>query len=289
MSVGKARVIYMGRSGLVTTQNSPDWSYLYEKGLIPNPEFVVGDRVVLPDGREFRYSKAGVGGVESEFGAGYIKKTNTNAVAPTQATLGDPGFPSPALVQCGKAGSQFVTVTIDTTVGVLATGVLAQDELRGGYVVIANGTLQHPQFRGIVGHPALATAGGSLTIRLDAALTADVVASTTNIELIGNPYVQLVCGNSINTGYVSFLGVPVVSATVNQYFWLQTKGPCWITSNGNTCNSANDRTCYFVANGSVVSGADVTYAGNSYQLAGYAMDMSSSGASNAPIIMLACN
>jgi hypothetical protein len=287
MSVGKAKVIYMGRSGQVTTQNSPDWSFLYEKGLIPNPEFVVGDRVALPDGREFRYAKAGTLGVVPELGAGQLRKSNTNAVAPTQATLGDPGFPSPALVACGKTGSQFVTVTIASSFGHLATGVMTQDELRGGYIVIGNGTSQHPQMRGIIGHPALAAAG-ALTLHLDAALTADVTVGTTNIEVFMNPYVDV----SIGAGdslceYSSILGVPTVVATVGQYFWLQTKGPCWVTSAGATCDGAFDRQLFWDKSGLVVSGGDITV-DNGYQIAGYAMDASSNGSSNAPLVMLNC-
>ena len=286
MSQGKARANYLGREGIVQTSNSPDWSFIYSASSIQDPQWNVGDRVVLPDGRVFRYAKAGTGGVVTEFGAAYLKKTNTNAVAPAQATLADPGFPSPSLVACGAAGSQYVTVTIDTTVGHLATGVLSQDELRGGYVVVGNGSSQHPDFRGILGHPALATTGGALTLHLDAPLKTAVTVATTNIELIGNPYIDLVNGNYSPNDYVSFMGMPAVGATVGQYFWIQTWGPCWITSNNSTCTSASDRDIFFVSNGSCVSGADITYAGHAYQRAGTAMDASSSGSSNAPMVML---
>jgi hypothetical protein len=87
---------------------------------------------------------------------------------------------------------------------------------------------------------------------------------------------------------VTFVGVPAVGATSGQYFWVQTWGPAWITSNSNTCDSANDRNIFFVANGSVVSGGDITHTTDHpiFQQAGVALDMSGSSASNAPFVLL---
>jgi len=138
----------------------------------------------------------------------------------------------------------------------------------------------------ITGNPAL-TAAGICRIYLDSPLTTAVTVGTTNIELIMNPYVDLV-----NTGlgdspceYGSVLGVPAISATVGQYFWVQTWGPCWVTSAGNTSNGAYDRQLFWDKSGLVVSGADITIE-NGYQPAGFSIDASSSGASNAPFVML---
>jgi hypothetical protein len=179
-------------------------------------------------------------------------------------------------------------VTIDTTIGILATGVLSKDEMRGGYIVVGNGNAQHPQMRQIVGHAALATAGGSLTLQLDAALITAVTPATTTIEFMENPFYNLKADGS-GGGYVTFVGIPAVRATTGQYFWVQTWGPCWITSNSNTCDKADDREIYFVDNGSVVSGYDVTYTSSHplmFQKAGVALDMSGSSASNAPMVLL---
>jgi hypothetical protein len=99
-----------------------------------------------------------------------------------------------------------------------------------------------------------------------------------------NPFYNLK-GDGAGTGYVTFVGMAAANATSGQYFWVQTWGPCWITSDGNTCNGEGDRTIYFVNNGSVVSGADVTIE-SGYQMAGVALDTSSSGSSNAPMVLL---
>ena len=207
------------------------------------------------------------------------------AVAPTQATAAAQAAAySGETLAAGAVGSQYVTVTIDTEIGVLTTGVLSANELAGGFIVIGNGSAQHPQMCQIVSHPALATTGGSLTLKLDMALTTVVTANTTTIELMESPF-YCVKADGSGGDYVTYIGIPAANATSGQYFWVQTWGPCWITSNGATCDSVRDRTIVFVGNGSVESSVDETIA-SGFQIAGVALDMSSSGASNAPFVLL---
>lgn len=262
---------YVAETGYVRKVDTGGWDFLYRASSVKDERYNVGDRVVLPDGRVFRYAFA-AGTCNPEVGAYKAKKTNTVAVAPAQAT------------GAGAVGSRTVTVTIDTEIGELATGVLTENELAGGYVVIGNGADQHPQMRMIVSHPALATTGGSLTLTLDAALITAVTVGTTTIELMESPFYNLKADMS-GGDYVTFVGIPAAVATDNQYFWVQTWGPCWITSDGNTCDSARDRTIVFVGNGSVVSSNDQTME-SGFQVAGVALDMSGSGASNAPMVLL---
>lgn len=269
MSQGLAKAEYIQTKGVVVN-NAPNWDFLYQVSTVKDPNCTCGDRVVTPDGRVFRYAKAGTGGVQSEWGAAMPLKTIDVAVAPAQAT------------GAGAVGSQSVTLTVSATSGVAGNGAFALDELRGGYVVIGNGSAQHPQMRCITGNPAKVAGAASLTVTLDAKLTAAVSVGVTTIETMTNPYSDLVPGSG---GYQTFLGIPARTATVGQYFWLQTWGPCWITSNSATCNGVGDRTIVFAANGSVVSSDDITVE-SGLQIAGVAMDASSAGASNAPMVML---
>jgi hypothetical protein len=247
---------------------TPDTTQKYPLGT----KFVSGIRV-------YYYCKA-YGDVDPEWGCYKAKKTNTVAVAPTQSTTIDPETGLAA----GVIGSYEVTVTIDTEIGHLATGVLSKDELAGGFIVIGNGTSQHPQMAMIVSHPALTTTGGSLTLRLDMKLGVAVTAATTTIELMESPFIDVKADGS-GGDYVTFIGQPACSASTGEYFWCQTWGPCWITSDGNTCDSARDRTLVYVGNGSIVSSNDVTME-SGFQIAGVALDMSGSAASNAPMVLL---
>lgn len=250
-------------------------------------KFAIGARMVLEDGRVFRYFSAG-GVCKSQLGAWKKKLSNTCAAAPTQATAAAQLAAYGETLAAGAVGSRYVTVTIDSEIGHLTTGVLTADELKGGYIVIGNGSAQAPQNRRIVSHP-VCTVAGSLTLKLDGALIAAVTAGTTTIELIENPWSHLV-GDETIEHYVSFLGVPAATLADGEFGWLQTWGPCWITSNSATCNSADDREIFFVANGSVESGGDLDFGDShddtSYQHAGFALDTSSSGSSNAPFVML---
>jgi hypothetical protein len=234
--------------------------------------------------RSYVYCYAG-GTVHTEVMAYKAKKTNTNATAPTQATAAAQAAAyTGETLAAGVAGGKYLTITIDTTVGHLGTGVLWANELAGGFVVIGNGSAQHPQMRMVVSHPALTSTGGSLTVKLDSPLERLVTAATTNLELMENPFSYIKADNS-GGDYVTYIGVATVEAVSGQFFWLQTYGPCWITSNSNTCDSVNDRTIVVVGNGSVVSSNDVTVE-SGCQIVGYALDMSGSSASNAPFVFL---
>lgn len=229
--------------------------------------------------RRYFYCKAN-GEVDTEWAVYKPKKTNTVAVAPTQNTTIDPetGY------YAGQAGSKEVTVTIDTEIGTLTTGVLAKDELAGGFIVVGNGSAQHPQMFQIVSHPALTSTGGSLTLRLDDVLGTAVTAATTTIELMESPFYDVKADGS-GGDYVSYIGYATCHASDGEFFWCQTWGPCWGTSDGNTCDSAGDRTLVFVGNGTLKSSNDITVE-SGIQIAGYALDMSGSGASNAPFVFL---
>ena len=283
MSKGIGNVEYIRQGSEVTVANQANWGYIYTASLTKSEKYDVGDRVVTPDGRVFKYSYAAAV-CDPECGAYNTIKAITNAVAPAQATIQSPIVGKS--VVAGSLGASVVTVTVGSGDGILGSGLIAADELRGGFIVIGNGTSQHPQMRGIIGNSTVAATGGACNVYLDSPLTTAVTVGTTNIEAMLNPYAYLTGGLTTSAnGYSTFLGVPAIRATAGQYFWLQTWGPCWISSDGNTCNGAIDRTIYFVANGTVQSGADVTLE-SGFQPAGVAMDTSSAAASNAPFVML---
>ena len=225
------------------------------------------------------------GTVNPEVGCYHSKKTNTCAVAPTQATAAAQALAYPGeILAAGAVGSEYVSVTIDTTIGIQANGKLYKDEMKGGYIVIGNGSAQHPQRRMIVSHPALTSTGGTLTMKVDEPLITVVTAATTTIEFMDSPFYCLKADYA-GGDYVTHLGVSDCIAADTNYFWMQTRGPAWVTSNSNTCNSAGDRTLVWVGNGSVVSSDDITVE-SGISIAGFALDKSGSGESNAPMIYL---
>jgi hypothetical protein len=272
--LGKNKNVNQYGVGMVNPGNEPDTGFLDAVSTVKDPAWNIGDYFDDADGSRYRYCKAG-GTVKPYWGVGSALTSLAVAVAPAQdSTLG----------ATGAIGAKAVTITLNgTTSGLAGDGVIAEDELRGGRVVIGNGSNQLPQMRTILGNTAVGSAGTTCTLFLSRALNVAITVGTTTIETQRNVYAYAVAGS--DGGYTSFFGIPCAAATVGQYFWAQTRGKCWITSDGNTCNSAQDRTIVFVANGSVVSSNDVTVE-SGLQIAGYASDASSSGSSNAPFVQL---
>jgi len=234
----------------------------------------IGQRYVDPaTGNVYRYSKVGVGGVTSEFGAVNIAPCLSSHIPPTQGT------------GIGVLGGYTAKITVSGSDGFAGDGVIAADELVGGYVWINNGTSEHPQRRRITANTVAASNLSIVTV--DRPLTSAVsTAGGSSIEVFANPYAHVVDGNVANNAYASVVGMACIEAAAGTFVWLQTRGPCWITSDANTGKTANSRMLYFGQNGAVTDGHGLTYAGHSYQPAGYAMDLNTGSVSNSPLCML---
>ena len=261
MSKGKAKVVYSGAAGEVVSQGKPSWGFIYESSLIKNPRYNIGDRVVLPDGREFRYAKSSgvcASGQACDFVATGFQSYSTPLVA---AAVGDTS----------------VTVTAGTHVA------LAKDDLRGGYFISWPAALKD-QFRGIIGNDA-ADADAAFKIYLDGPLTVALVAATTGLEVYENPYASLVTGSNAAKGKAGIPAVYVGAAST--YFWVQTKGPCFIAPQSTVIGNEGVG-CMFRHDGTLEAVATVVDAtipdADGTQYAGY--HMLGDYAGNGPLFML---
>jgi hypothetical protein len=287
---GIANVEYIRQGSEVAVQGVPNWAFLYTASTTKPDKFNVGDRVVTPDGRAFRLGLA-AGTVYPEVGVCDPDFSITNAVAPAQVNPTSPNIWG--LTQTsGQVGDYCVTITVGATDGKAGDGVIAADEMRGGYIVINNGSTQKPQNFGILGNDARAAGGGSMNVYLDGPIQPIVIGSTnytgvvvgtTTIEAYLNPYGNITDMYALNSAYVTCLGFVNVKATVGQYVWVQTGGPRWMTSDNNTGKIAGGRDIYVASNGSVVS-QNATF--TCKQRIGTALDKSASGTSNGPLCLL---
>jgi hypothetical protein len=282
---------------------------------------MVGARCISEDGRVWKYCRTGttygvlpaVGAYNANMISGLVGATATtctvtSAVAPTQ--LGD---------ATGKVGCNCITVTMgETAGGVTQIEKVLKDELVGGYAIIGDGGSQHPCTRMIIANDPLdedvagiwgAAETTTFNIYLDGPLTQTIdgssrdvgttciTAATTYIEILLSPYCNMVGGTdyAANAGYVTFLCMPEVRITSAEvaaqyalgnywFFWGQTWGPRWITSNSITNQVANDRSLYFVGNGSVAAGTTATT--TLYQRAGFCMEATASSQPGLPLCML---
>ena len=289
MSKGIGNVEYVRQGSEVTMQGQGalNWGYLYEVSTVKNPKWNIGDRVVTPDGRSFRYAKSGAACVAGQGASFYGRTAVSYVVFPAQVAPGPTiwGMTDSA----GKVGDNALTVTVAITDGAAGTGVIAEDELRGGYAVIYGVVADNAdiQQRGIIGNTAVAAGGGTMTLFLDASLVKTVTTSFA-IEILPNPYADLRTNLGNEEGYMGIAGLPAayVSAA-SMYFWVQTWGPVWVPAGGGTPGSvAAERQMVFSACGALRAHSAAYATTKQYQHAGFIMQRDSSGSGGPPFIML---
>jgi hypothetical protein len=289
MTKGIANVEYVRQGSEVAVQGVPNWAFLYFVSTQKHAKYNIGDRVVLPDGRAFRYALAG-GTLNPAFGACVPDASITNAFAPAQIMPTTPNILGVKL-SAGQVGDYVVTIAVGASDGILGTGAIAADEMRGGTIVINNGLNQEPQTRGILGNDAiLATATDRrMNVYLDGPINniiiagvtySGVVVGTTNIEAYMNEFGNVKSMYVVNSAYVSMIGAPAAHAVAGQYVWIQTWGKVWMTSNSVTGEAANGRDLYVATDGSLRGQSSTTYAGT--QRVGFGLDKSAAGTSNGP-------
>ena len=248
MSKGIAKATYLGKQGQVAHTNAPNWDFIYETSKVKNPNYNIGDRVVLPDGRIFHYAKSsgvcypGLGCVFAD-----------TAVA-TRTTAG----------VSQAVGDKEVTHPVATH------DAFTEDELRGGYVIIGIGAANRGdiQVRGIIGNAATA-ADVAFKIYLDGALTTKVTAGTSDILAYKNPYSSLYQSTGDNRAKAGLPAATVSAA--DMYFWVQKAG--FSTLSPQIGVDGRDIGCCWRYDGSLTNigtGYDGTIPGdNNTQYAGY--------------------
>ena len=175
MAKGKAKSTLLGIQGVVGHKEAPDWDFLYAHSTIKDPKWNIGDRVVTPDGRVFRYAKAS-GTMNPDILAQHVTGQHIGYVALGASQVID---------------DKEVTLTVAAaTHGVGGAGVIAKDELRGGYILIFDASSK-ALHRGITGNSALAANGTSITIYLDGALTVALISGSDHAEVIASPYLAV--------------------------------------------------------------------------------------------------
>ncbi len=228
-----------------------------------------GRRLLTDDGRVFKYCRS-LGTLYAGYGAANIAPVASliNSVTPAAYV----------------SGQRKLSITIAATEGYAGDGAVAKDELVGAFLVLGHGAAALTENRMVVGNTAVAAGGGTTIVTLDVPLALDHAAGVA-CELPLNPYRYLSKGS---LEYNAFMCVPAVPATSGYNFWGQTYGPCWVVPGGGDAtpgDTANDRTAFFVGDGSVNFGTALTVE-TGYQRAGFCIDTTASGTSAMPLIML---
>ena len=174
----------------------------YEVSATQNYE--IGSRLVLPDGRAYRYAKAGA----TALAAGELQSSAAfgGSVATVQADL------TPAAAAIGDTIVSFTTVTDAVTL----------NQFRGGYLAVSAGgaAIGQGELYKIAGNAA--GAAGAIKFTLERPLTTAWTTSS-RISIMAEPY-TLVVQSPATTAIGMPVGVPTVAVPINNYCWLQTWG-----------------------------------------------------------------
>lgn len=265
------KTIDVGRR--VQNTNAPELSFLYEVAPAEGV-YKLGDRCVVPDGRSFRYCKAGAT-MDPPTRRGLIN----GHIIPGDSGSGYEG----SLQAVAVAGAFKVRITDVNT-----AANRPKDYYRAGQFVLFYGTSGSPIF---VANITASTAGNEtyVELTLDAKLP---VLTTTSMGITAYPsiYSSIKPGMAQLQDFESFVvvPVPVTKITSAYYFWGQTWGPTWVTAHGGTWPgvSACLRDVYFHIDGTI-DPATIRVVGTlSPQRAGYLLHAGSSGSYGDGLIML---
>lgn len=185
--------------------------------------FALGTKMETPDGRIFRYARAGASNITAgKLQLGPARKTNHDNIAVAAAAA---------------INATQVTVTLGATAA-------TANEYAQGLLVISDATGEGTSYV-IKSHPA-ADASASLVLTLDEPLH-EALTTSSEACLVHNRFNACVEGTVQAGGIV--VGVPLVDVTATYYFWAQTFGPAPVLADeSGTVNRA-------VTVGSSVSGA----------------------------------
>ena len=176
-----------------------------EKKETATAEHALGTKMVLPDGRTFYYAKNSSAAISS---AGMI----VDGIAAVAAH--DMDVP-PTAAQ--SVGDNTVSLEVPTT-------DLTKDQYKDGYLIFNDEAGEGEVYR-IVSHPAHdASDDATVIITIEDEGLQTAITTSTEAQLIYNPYtdVKLIDGDgTMSTGP---LGVTTIPVTASYYCWLQTSG-----------------------------------------------------------------
>jgi len=192
------------------------------------------------------------------------------------------------------AGDTQLSVTVAATDGAAAGGIVALNELEGGYVVIFSDSVA-TMTRQIVGNTAVGANGGTTVLDLQHKLNVAVATADSYIEAMASPY-AVVKASTTGDANRGFVGLPNCMATTGTYCWIQTWGPCWVAPRGAVGNSGHSIQVVARYDGSlqvheVYTAGDTPTAteytnGVEQQHVGFVLTHATAGTQGAPFVML---
>ena len=234
--------------------------------------YMLGTPYMAWDGKIYRYAKAGAT-LDPDMGAKAYATQNLAYAAAASAQV---------------AGDKQVTCTFGAADGYANSGLVVEDELAGGEIIVFSDTVV-TQRRTIVGNTAVAVGGGTGVVYVDVPWQAAIAVSGSYIEAMGSKFFDV---RNVDDQTKCVVGVTcAIATTTYPYCWLQTRGKCWVAPQSTVGNSASIRACYWRSDGSL----DIRALNGTFhdvyvtdQYAGYVLQNAQAGTQGAPFFMLMC-
>jgi len=169
-------------------------------GITPGGKHMLGTKAVDQFGNIYRYALSGVAPLV----------TGNWIQAPAQVPLHQNMAPTAAV----DVGATSLTVTLGATAA-------TANQYAQGWIIISGGPGIGQRLQ-VASHPA-ALSGGTLLITLSQPVDVALVAATSKVDLVANPY-NGVIANPITTLTGACVGVATYATPAASYDWLQTGG-----------------------------------------------------------------
>jgi len=175
-----------------------------------------------------------------------------------------------------------LTLTVAATDGIAANGVIAEDYLKGGSVVVFPAVGGSYYFsRGIVANTAVASGGGTMVVTLDGGVPVAVDAAAT-AEASASPFAAVMASTS---AWMTKVGLPTCYAAASRYLWLQTWGLAWVAPQS-TVGTAGYHDVIARHDGSLDYDNQTVDLNISDQRVGYSVSFGAGGTQSAPFVFL---
>jgi len=231
--------------------------------------YVYGTRKITWDGRVYKYSKAGAA----------ITTSNCDQLVHTAYSQHiDYGA---TIAKTTVAGATDFVVDIGASMGGADDGVIAEDELEAGTIIVYSDTIATIQ-RGIIGNDAVAT--GEMRIWVDGAIPVVLTTDASYAEGMCSPYLNVTPGDG--NGLQTMVGMPQGYCDSGDYIWIQTWGPCWVAPQSTAGAAAHNTAVVARYDGSVQSHAYASAYNTLQQHVGFILSYAAAGTQGAPFIML---
>jgi hypothetical protein len=186
------------------------------------------------------------------------------------------------IAAAAAVGDTTVVLDVATTDGRAKDGVIAVNQLAGGFLVIF-GHDDDASCHRILSNTVVGSGGGEMTLTLQDEVNATLVADSDHGECMESFFGCVGDGSSATKPIV---GIAQAIAASGSFLWVQTWGPCWIPPQGAVGDAGHDMQVVFRHDGSIdehdYSDSNVT----KQQHAGFVMAQANAGGQGAAFIML---